>query len=75
MTFHSKKCVISKVSRIIHQRCSDKISKAILNSPDRHILELGSVRVNIILEEYYFLVKLCGKTTYGIVLLEINTHV
>ena len=54
MTFHVKKCVISKVSGILYQKWYDKISKAILSSPTTHMLGLGLVSVKIILEEYDF---------------------
>lgn len=74
VTFHSTKCVISKVSRIIHQRWSDKTSNAILNFSDKYILELGSVSVNITLEQYYSLVKLYSTTIYGTVLLEMHRY-
>jgi len=50
------------------------MSKAILNSPNKYILGLGSICVNIILEEYGFLVKLYSETIYGNVLLEINMY-
>ena len=59
MAFHIKKCVISKVSGIIHQRWHDKTPKAILNSPNTYILGLGLISVKVILEEYDF----WGRTT------------
>lgn len=70
MPFHIKKCVVSKVSGIIQQRWYDKMSKAILNFPNKCILGLGSISVNIILKEYSFLVKVYSETIYGNVLLE-----
>lgn len=54
MAFHIQKCVISKVSGIIHQRWYDKTPKAILNSPNTYILGLGLISVKIILEEHDF---------------------
>lgn len=74
MAFHIKKYVTPKVSEIIHQRQYEKTSKAILNSPNKYILGLSSIFVNVILEEYYFWVKLYSETVYGNVLLEINMY-